>query len=276
MLGSDFIKTQSHLWDIVPFTSKDLDIRDGERVTETVLAVHPDFVLNCAAYTKVDDAEDIWRKDNFDINALGVFHLAKACAEIGCGFVTISTDYVFDGTKGSGYAPMDQPNPVNAYGMAKYLGERLSRETYSQTIVIRTSWLYGWNPDSRNFVNTMLRLGGSKSEIQVVNDQYWAPTYTYDLCDRISSLLLRYAPNTWRILHCSNATESKTWITWHEFASEVFRIRNTKTLVVPVSSDEYLTKARRPRKSLLQNPDEAMPDWKNALSRYLDTKSKTI
>lgn len=97
--------------------------------------------MNCAAYTRVDDAEDIGAKDNYDINSLAVWYLARACKENGCGFVTISSDYVFDGVKGR-YAPDDPPNPINAYGMAKYLGERLALEEYSKTVVVRTSWLY--------------------------------------------------------------------------------------------------------------------------------------
>lgn len=121
MLGGDFMASQYQKWELSGLTSRELDIRDVTAVERAVRAHNPDFVLNCAAYTKVDDAEDVGRKDNFDVNALGAYHLAKACRAIGCGFATISTDYVFDGTKEGGYLPEDEPNPVNAYGMAKYL-----------------------------------------------------------------------------------------------------------------------------------------------------------
>lgn len=100
-------------------------MRNSEEASRVVRTINPDFVLNCSAYTKVDDAEDIGCKENFDVNALGVWHLARACRAMGCGFVTVSTDYVFEGTKKEGYSSVDAPNPINAYGMAKYVGERL-------------------------------------------------------------------------------------------------------------------------------------------------------
>lgn len=143
MLGSDYIRSQSERWNLIASGRRDLDITNLREVMKKVDEIHPDYVLNCAAYTKVDDAEDVGSKMNYEINALGVYHLAKACKKNDCGFITISTDYVFDGTKKGGYDPGDEPNPINAYGMAKYLGERLALEEYERTIVVRTSWLYG-------------------------------------------------------------------------------------------------------------------------------------
>lgn len=172
MLASDFVRTQSEIWNIVALDEISLDVRDSSSIERALLEFSPDFVLNCAAYTRVDDAEDVGNKDNVEINALAVFRLAKACAKFGCGFVTISTDYVFNGEKSTGYLPGDAPSPKSAYGTAKYLGERLAAETYEKSVVVRTSWLYGSNPDAKNFVNTMLRLGREKPEIRVVGDQF--------------------------------------------------------------------------------------------------------
>lgn len=206
MLARDFMLTQSETWDFVALDERSLDVRDSSAIGRALFEFEPEFVLNCAAYTRVDDAEDVGNKDNVDINALAVFRLAKACAEYGCGFVTISTDYVFDGMKAEGYVPQDPPSPKSAYGMAKYLGERLALETHDRSVVVRTSWLYGTDPEAKNFVNTMLRLGRTKPEIRVVGDQFGAPTFTVDLADAITKTMLDYGAHAGRILHFANET----------------------------------------------------------------------
>lgn len=269
MLGSDYIKSQNGVFDIIGLGSKELDIRDMRSVNETIGSIRPDFVLNCSAYTQVDDAEDVWRKENFEVNALGVYHLAKACRTIGCGFVTISTDYVFDGKKEGGYSPEDEPNPINAYGMAKYLWERLALEEYERTVIIRTSWLYGWGPDTKNFVNTIMRLGRTGSDLRIIADQYGAPTHTLDLCAMISQIFLSYNEYAGKIAHYSNETEDADGISWYSFAKEILRVAKINTSVIPISTEEYPTKANRPKNSKLKG---WIPSgyWKNSVKRYIE------
>lgn len=134
--------------------------------------IRPDIILNCAAYTNVDEAEGSGKKANFDINALGVFHLAKIASEQNMDFITLSTDYVFDGTKEGGYSEDDICNPINEYGISKYLGEKLALEENGNSIVVRTSWLYGGGKEYKNFVNTMLKLSETRSELKIINDQF--------------------------------------------------------------------------------------------------------
>lgn len=146
MLAYDFFRTQKEKYDIVLVDRDECDITSFESVMQCIALHGPDVLLNCAAYTAVDDAEDIGMKKCFDVNALGVKNLAKATSVFGVDFITISTDYVFDGKKSEGYLPTDECNPIGVYGMSKYLGERLALDENPRTMVVRTSWLYGGNP----------------------------------------------------------------------------------------------------------------------------------
>ena len=143
MLAYDFVRTQSDKYEIIAVDREDCDITSFESVMQCIALYSPDMLLNCAAYTAVDDAEDIGMKACFDVNTLGVHNLAKATSVFGVEFITISTDYVFDGKKEAGYLPTDECNPIGAYGMSKYLGEQLAIDENPRTIIVRTSWLYG-------------------------------------------------------------------------------------------------------------------------------------
>lgn len=143
MLAYDFIRTQSEKFDIVAVTRDECDISSFESVMQCIALHSPDILLNCAAHTAVDDAEDIGMKVCFDVNTLGVRNLAKATSVFGVEFITISTDYVFDGKKETGYLPTDECNPIGVYGMSKYLGEKLAIDENPRTMIVRTSWLYG-------------------------------------------------------------------------------------------------------------------------------------
>ena len=178
MLAYDFIRTQKDSFHIFALRKTELDITEIGAVERKVQELRPDIILNCAAYTNVEEAADIGKKENFDINALGVFNLAKIANETGIDFITISTDYVFEGSKETGYNEQDIPNPLNSYGLAKYLGEKLAKTENPNTIIIRTSWLYGGNESHKNFVKTMLRLSETRDEIRVINDQFGSPTHT--------------------------------------------------------------------------------------------------
>lgn len=156
MLAYDFYKYQNENFEIILLDKKTCNITSFESILQNIALYEPDVVLNCAAYTAVDDAEDIGAKENYEVNALGVYLLAKATSTFGVDFITISTDYVFDGENPNGYNISDIPNPINAYGMAKYLGEKLALDANPNTKIIRTSWLYGGeilqNPDE-NYPN---------------------------------------------------------------------------------------------------------------------------
>lgn len=143
MLAYDFIRTQSEKFDIVAVDRSECDITSFESVIQCLALHEPDILLNCAAYTAVDDAEGIGMKMCYEVNALGVHNLARATSAFGTEFITISTDYVFDGEKSEGYLPSDECSPIGAYGMSKYLGEKLALSENPRTIIVRTSWLYG-------------------------------------------------------------------------------------------------------------------------------------
>ena len=146
MLAYDFFRTQKEKYDIVLVDRDECDITSFDSIMQCISLNEPDVLLNCAAYTAVDDAEDIGMRTCFEVNTLGVKNLAKATAVFGVEFITLSSDYVFDGTKSEGYLPTDIPNPIGIYGMSKYLGEQLAIDENPRTVIVRTSWLYGGNP----------------------------------------------------------------------------------------------------------------------------------
>ena len=143
MLAYDFVRTQCDKYEIIAVDREECDITSFESVMQSIALHSPDILLNCAAYTAVDDAEDIGMKVCFDVNTLGTLNLAKATSVFGIEFITISTDYVFDGLNETGYLPTDECNPIGVYGMSKYLGEQLAIDENPRTMIVRTSWLYG-------------------------------------------------------------------------------------------------------------------------------------
>ncbi len=143
MLAYDFFRSQKEKYDIILVDREECDITSFESILQCIALNEPDVLLNCAAYTAVDDAEDVGMKMCYDVNTLGVRNLAKATSVFGIEFITISTDYVFEGQKSDGYLPSDPCNPIGSYGMSKYLGERLAMDENPRTVIVRTSWLYG-------------------------------------------------------------------------------------------------------------------------------------
>jgi dTDP-4-dehydrorhamnose reductase len=278
MLAYDFIRTQSEKYDIIAVDREECDITSFESVMQCISLHSPDILLNCAAYTAVDDAEDIGMRMCFDVNTLGVHNLAKATSVFGVEFITISTDYVFDGLKETGYLLTDECNPIGVYGMSKYLGEKLARDKNPRTMIVRTSWLYGgevWM--FKNFVNTMLRLSDTRSELKVVSDQHGIPTSCVDLSFAIAELIEKtfWQDEIGGIFHFSNSIsqklKTKNSITWADFAREIFMLSGRETRVIDCASSEYPTRARRPAFSILQNnSDILLPDWKIGLARYLE------
>lgn len=226
----------------------DLDVPSGIRVA--IQSVRPDIVVNAAAYTAVDKAEtDVAR--SFAVNRDGAAELAFACNAVGAPFVQISTDYVFDGGKKSPYQESDDPNPLNVYGLSKLQGEIEVRAAHPHSVVIRTSWVY--SPFATNFVKTMLHLAEIRRTVDVVSDQYGAPTSALDLAEA----LLRITPRlisgeaTGRIFHLAGSGNT----TWHGLAGEVFKSAARLGRAVPtvrsISAQEYASLAKRPKYSSL-------------------------
>jgi dTDP-4-dehydrorhamnose reductase len=264
-------------------TDMDCDITNPSAVRDQLASSGASWVVNCAAYTNVDGAEDD-EETAFRINADAVENLAGACREHGAALLHLSTDYVFGGERAEPYEPDDEMNPVGAYGRSKAEGERRVREKLAKHIIIRTAWLYGRN--GKNFVSTMLRLFESKDELTVVSDQHGSPTYAVDLARAIVRILAAGAGDgsvQFGTYHFTN--EGRT--TWYEFACEIQRqaaaagMIDREIPIRPVPSSEYPTRAKRPTYSYLSKEaiqsafDLAIPDWHDALARYLEELRRT-
>lgn len=246
-------------------SSKELDITDRAAVEHLMQSYRPDAVIHCAAYTKVDLAEDEPERC-WAVNADGTRNLAAACREIGAKLLYISTDYVFPGT-GEQFRRTDDPvSPVNTYGRSKLAGELAVQSLLEKYFIVRISWVFGKN--GNNFVKTMLRLAETKAELSVVCDQIGSPTYTADLapllCDMVQTE--RYG-----VYHATN----EGTCAWSEFAEAIFELAGRQVVVHPIPTSAYPTRAARPLNSrmskecLHSNGFQELPEWKNALARYL-------
>lgn len=249
-----------HLYDV-----DTLDITDINAVEQEVINVKPAVLINAAAYTNVEKAEEDC--DNaFKVNAIGAENLAIICKKYDVKLVHISTDYVFDGTKDAPYNEFDHHNPVSVYGKSKSWGEKLIQQVGGKYFILRTSWLYG---DGNNFVRTMLRLSKEKNEIAVVGDQYGTPTYTKDLCWVIEKLI---HTDFYGIYHASNEGNCS----WCEFAKEIMTIAERKIIIKSITTEEYPMKAQRPMCSIMENTllklrgFNVMRSWQEALIDYLN------
>ena len=256
-------------WHTVYYTDHhNLDITNTNQI-ESFIAQYPtDLIINCAAYTNVEQAEeDIL---NYEVNTLWVFNLAKICTENNIKIIHISTDYVFDGSKKEWYLTSDPVWPLNKYGTAKRLGEQCLLRLCPTAKIVRTSRLYGWWSTFKNFVNTMITLGETKSELSIINDQWWAPTWTNDLVTAISTLLEQWDNYADIIFHFCNQTE-RWWINRFTFAQEIFAQQWKNIVLNPIPSSQYPTKAKRPMHSwMINTSDIKLPDWKDSLHYYLD------
>ncbi len=252
-----------------------LDILDEESVSKTILEVKPDAVIHCAAWTNVDGAEDIENKELvYNINAVGTENIAKACKRIDAKMIYISTDYVFSGEGETPWKADEKDyNPQNVYGHSKLLGEMAVSSILEKYFIVRIAWVFGLN--GNNFINTMLSLGKKLDTLTVVNDQIGTPTYTYDLARLLVDFVLSEKYGYY------HATNEGGYISWYDFAVEIFKLAGYKTKVIPVSTLEYKkSKAKRPSNSrldkskLLENGFKPLPDYKDALRRYLKIKLK--
>jgi len=248
---------------VVSWDKDELDITDREQVFEHLPICEPDLVINAAAYTNVEKAEEEEMVAN-KVNGDAVGYLAEACAKLDIPLVHISTDYVFPGNKKEGYTEDETTTEsLNAYGRSKLLGEQLLQKNTDKFWLIRTSWLFG--PLGKNFVETMIGLGKQKSELKVVGDQHGCPTYTRDLVQAIFKITHEQAP--YGIYHITNSGST----TWAEFAKEIFKIMQMPVNVVPITSEEFPTKAQRPQWSILKNTKRPlMRSWQEALKDYIN------
>ena len=247
-----------------------LDITDREAVLNMLTALRPDAVIHCAAWTAVDAAEDAENREKAQaINAGGTRHIAEACRALGCKMLYVSTDYVFDGRGETPWQPDCRAYaPLSVYGKSKLAGETAVAELLEKFFIVRIAWVFG--PNGNNFVKTMLRLSETHDILRVVNDQIGTPTYTPDLSRLLADMIEteKYG--------CYHATNEGGYISWYDFACEIFRQAGRNVRVIPVTTAEYgLSKAARPMNSRLDKSKLAangfapLPDWRDALGRYL-------
>ncbi len=265
-LGYDVVlqlKKSGHL--AIEADLPELDITDRSAVEAFFKKHNPDGVIHCAAYTNVDGAEtekELCEK----INYIGTKNIAECCKMHNSKLVYISTDYVFDGNGNEPFETDAATAPCNFYGKTKLMGENAVKEICDKYFIVRISWVFGSN--GKNFVKTMLRLSKERNEITVVCDQIGSPTYTPDLsallCDMIKS-------EKFGIYHATN----EGFCSWAEFAAEIMKLSGAETKIIPVASSEYKTVATRPansrmsKKSLENSSFDRLPEWQNALERFL-------
>lgn len=272
-IGSDIAPEYSGVQDgsavcAMPYVS--LDITNKDAVKQAICQIKPDAVIHCAAWTAVDLAEDEDKQEKVRaINGGGTQNIASACAEAGCKMMYISTDYVFDG---QGETPWDPDckdyAPLNVYGQSKLDGELAVANTLDNFFIVRIAWVFGLN--GNNFIKTMLKLSEKYDALRVVNDQIGTPTYTLDLSRLLVDMV---ETEKYGYYH---ATNEGGYISWYDFACEIFRQAGKNMTVTPVTTEEYgLSKAARPfnsrldKSKLTKNGFTPLPDWKDALSRYL-------
>ena len=247
-----------------------LDITDKAAVEKTLMEVRPDAVIHCAAWTAVDLAEDEDKQDKVRaINAVGTRNIAGACRELDCKMIYISTDYVFNGRGEEPWeADCKDYAPLNVYGQTKLEGELAVADTLEKYFIVRIAWVFGLN--GNNFIKTMLKVGKKFDTLRVVNDQIGTPTYTLDLSRLLVDMI---ETDKYGYYH---ATNEGGYISWYDFACEIFRQAGYDTKVTPVTTAEYgLSKAARPfnsrldKSKLVKNGFMPLPAWQDALSRYL-------
>lgn len=265
-LGSDLqIILSSYGHNVIGVDRENLNITNFNDVESYFLSNHFDIIIHCAAYTTVDKAEsEIY--DCYNVNYKGTYNLVLQAKKYGMKFLYFSTDYIFDGSGQEPWKVNSVPNPINHYGESKLLGEFSVQSLLQEYYIIRISWVFGKH--GKNFARTILNLAKTKNSISVVSDQIGSPTYTVDLSNFISSIILT---NNYGIYHVTN----EGYCSWFEFASEIIRLSNLKCSILPILSSDYKTDAKRPYNSRLDKTKidniglKRLPDWKNATNRFM-------
>lgn len=265
VIGSDILPEYHTAANYVP-----LDITDRGAVEQVIVEAHPDVIIHCAAWTEVDAAEDDKKRELVrGINTDGTQNIADAAKRVDAKMVYISTDYVFDGQGTEPWKPdCKDYAPLNVYGKTKLAGELAVANTLEKYFIVRIAWVFGRN--GKNFVKTMLQVGKKHLQVRVVNDQIGTPTYTPDLARLLADMIVTEKYGYY------HATNEGGYLSWYDFTVEIYRQAGLTTKVIPVTTQEYgLSKAARPFNSrldktkLTQNGFVPLPDWRDALGRYL-------
>ena len=252
-----------------------IDITDKEKVNEVVTEVKPDVIVHCAAWTNVDGAEDPANRNVvMAVNVEGTANLAAAAKAVDAKFMYISTDYVFNGQGERPWQPDDKNYaPLNVYGESKLDGELEVAKALEKYFIVRIAWVFGKN--GKNFIKTMVELGKTHPELTIVSDQVGTPTYTFDLARLLVDMI---ETDKYGYYH---ATNEGGYISWAEFAEEIFKQAEMDVKVIPVTTEEYEAKAgktvaKRPfnsrldKSKLVENGFTPLPDWRDAVKRYLE------
>ena len=273
VVGSDIQPEYSGVADGSAVTSApyvQLDITDKEAVKTVISEIKPDVIIHCAAWTAVDAAEDEENREKVhSINALGTGYIAEAAKSIDCKMLYLSTDYVFDGKGDRPWEPDDKCYaPLNVYGQSKLDGELAVSSVLDKYFIVRIAWVFGLN--GKNFIKTMINVGKTHNTVRVVNDQIGTPTYTLDLARLLVDMV---ETDKYGYYH---ATNEGGYISWYDFCCEFYKQYGLNTKVIPVTTEEYgLSKAARPfnsrldKSKLVQAGFKPLPDWKDAVKRYL-------
>jgi dTDP-4-dehydrorhamnose reductase len=272
-VGSDIRPEYSGVQDGSAVTKAEyipLDITDAAAVAAVIDQVRPDAVIHCAAWTAVDAAEEAENREKVDlINRLGTLYIAQAAKAVGAKMMYISTDYVFDGQGERPWEPDDKCYaPLNVYGQSKLDGELAVAGTLENYFIVRIAWVFGLN--GKNFIKTMINVGKTHDTVRVVNDQIGTPTYTADLARLLVDMI---ETEKYGYYH---ATNEGGYISWYDFCREFYRQYGLTTKIIPVSTEEYgQSKAARPfnsrldKRKLVEAGFQPLPDWKDAVRRYL-------
>ena len=245
----------------------EMDITNQEQVNTVIKSDNYDAVVHCAAWTAVDKAEEPELYDTvIKVNATGTKYIADVCEELDIPMMYFSTDYVFDGEGTTPWNEYDERHPLNVYGLSKAQGEEFV-EKLKKHFIIRIAWVFGKN--GNNFIKTMIRLGKERGAVSVVNDQIGNPTYTYDLAKLVVDMIQTDKYGKY------HATNSGDFISWYDFACEIFKQAGMDVKVTPVDSNQFPAKAKRPKNSRMnqteldKNGFNRLPAWQDALGRYL-------
>ncbi len=263
-LGVKLLEILSPDFEVAGVDIEEMDITNPDDVLSCFYLHHPQIVIHTAAMTDVEGCE-VTPEEAFKVNAMGTQNIVAAAREFDAVLLYLSTDYVFNGEKPTPYLEFDQTNPINVYGMSKLMGEMTVREVLNKFFVVRTSWLIG---PGRNFVRTILNLAGERDELRVVDDQIGKPTFAHDLAHAIKALINTPFYGTY---HVTNAGET----TWYKLAAKACELAGINSNIVPIMTQEYPTKARRPKNSSLANVAfevrnlMQMPHWEDALKAYI-------
>ncbi|RGR95822.1 dTDP-4-dehydrorhamnose reductase [Heyndrickxia coagulans] len=266
-LGYDVVREgKKRGLDMIGIGQKELDITKEKDVQTFIQELKPDAIVHCAAYTAVDQAED-QKEICWNVNVNGTKYLAEAAKEVNAKFMFISTDYVYKGEGTTPFVETDPADPINYYGYTKYESEKVVQSLLNDLFIVRISWVFGIN--GKNFIKTMLRLAETHDELNVVGDQIGSPTYTFDLAKLLMDMI---QTDKYGIYQATN----EGFCSWAEFAEEIFKKSGKQVKVNAITTEEYPTKAVRPKNSrmskqkLVDNGFKPLRPWKEALEHYLN------